>query len=114
MAPADWESDFGTGLDAAGATTSCMLPTDEEWEIRHRANKRQGMFGTGEANIPSAPPQDKIYPDLEAENMSRGEFKTKCKEATREINIGCNALSKKVNRTWEDGQGNARRGGATK
>ena len=114
MAPADWESDFGRGLDAAGATTSCMLPTDEEWEIRHRANKRQGMFGTGETNMPSAPPQEKIYPDLDAENMSRGEFKTKCKEATREINIGCNALSKKVNRTWEDGQGNARRGGATK
>ena len=123
MGPAerDWTMDYGKGPEAAGATTSMCLGDDKSdgYYASCNVGKTRGMFGTGGPYAPSAPPQDRLYPDLEGvkqqqqQTWEEKDIRRRCKDKEEEISFTCNLIKKKLNKSWDHtDQGNGGRGGA--
>ena len=121
MGPAerDWTMDYGKGPEAAGATTSMCMGDDKDdnYYASCNAGRSRGMFGTSAPYAPSAPPQDRMYPNLDGTNQQQTreekDIQLRCREKAEEVSFSCNLLKKKLNKTWEHtDQGNGGRGGA--
>ena len=122
MGPRDWTTDYGTSLEAAGATTSMCMGDDKDdnYYASCNAGRTRGMFGTGAPYMPSAPTaptQDRMYPDLDGANQQQTteekDIQLRCREKAEEVSFSCNLLKKKLNKSWDHtDQGNGGRGGA--